>query len=233
MSVFVVIPFYKNTEELESCKSALAAQIQHVLIVSEDINGDGFTKNANQGIVQAVTHPDFDFGTGLVVLLNQDCQMEPGSLAALVKFMDEHPKAGLVSVKQLAKDRDFITHGGTKEAFPAGRHEGGYKGRGDCNKSKKVPWANFACVCIRGQTILHCGLLDESMRMFGSDSDFSYTARARGWECWYCAEAEVIHEGGASLSESNQRDMRYDMTKWRDKWVGAEVYKDLSLEVFR
>ena len=36
MSVFVVIPFYKNTEELESCKAALENQIPHVLIVQED-----------------------------------------------------------------------------------------------------------------------------------------------------------------------------------------------------
>lgn len=233
MSVFVVIPFYKNKEELESCKVALVEQIPHVLIVSEDESGEGFTKNVNQGLVQVVNHPSFDFGTGLIVLLNQDCQMEPGSLEALVKFMREHPKAGLASVKQLAKDRDTIVHGGTLEAFPAGRHEGGLKSRGDCNRSKRVSWCNFACVIIRGQTLLQCGLLDESMRMFGSDSDYGYTARSRGWECWYCAEAEVIHEGGASASKSNQRDMRYDMTKWRDKWVGAEIYRDLSMEVFQ
>jgi GT2 family glycosyltransferase len=233
MSVFVVIPFYKNTEELESCKAALENQIPHVLIVQEDLVGEGFTANVNQGLVQVVNHPLFNFGTGMIVLLNQDCQMEPGSLEALIKFTQEHPRAGLVSVKQLAKDRDFITHGGTREAFPAGRHDGGFKSKGDCNKSKRVPWANFACVCIRGQTLLQCGLLDESMRMFGSDSDYGYTARSRGWECWYCAEAEVIHEGGASASELNERDMRYDMTKWRDKWLGAEIFKNLSREIFR
>ena len=184
MNLFVVIPFYKNEKELESCKSALKDQIPHTLIVADDQNGDGFTANANRGIVEAVTHPEFSFGTSVVVLVNQDCQMEPGALKALADFVESHPKAGLVSVKQLAQDREHIVHGGTLEAFPAGRHEGGLKSKGDCKRSKKVPWCNFACVAIRGQTILQCGLLDESMRMFGSDSDYGYTARSRGWECW-------------------------------------------------
>jgi GT2 family glycosyltransferase len=235
MSLFVLIPFYKNVVELESCKKALEGQVDHTLIVSEDTEGEGFTKNTNQGLLEVINHPEFKFGTSVVVLLNQDCQMEPGSLGILYDFMKSHPRAGLCGVKQLAKDKDSITHGGTLEAFPSGKHEGGSKKRGDCKKSKQVPWVNFACVAVRAQALLQCGLLDESMLMFGSDSDYSYTARSRGWECWYCAEAEVIHEGGASksASETDQRSLRYDMTKWRDKWVGSELYADLSGEVFR
>ena len=69
------------------------------------------------------------------------------------------------------------------------------------------------------------------MFLIGSDSDWCYTARLRGWEVWYCADAEVIHEGGVTSREPNpamQPVMMRDMTYWRDKWVGTKVFERLK-----
>lgn len=234
MNLFVLIPFYQDVDALNKCKARLETQIGHYLIVSEDEVGSGFTANVNKGLKTILRHPAFSFETSVVVILNQDCELLPGALESVIRLLRETPKAGLVGIKQLALDGDSITHGGTLEAYPTGRHIGGKKSLGDCTESKKVPWVNFACVGIRAQVIQECGLLDETMFMFGSDSDYSYTARARGWECWYCAEAEAIHEGGASSGKDPKmgKILRHDMIRWRDKWFGSEVYRDLTLEVF-
>lgn len=237
MRTFILIPSYKDEEAVAKTVAAVKAQGDLVteIIVEEDENGDGFTRNVNRGLAKVIRSKLFDYENSVVYILNQDCELLPGALASMNALLSKNPKAGLVGLKQLAKDREHITHGGTKDAFPAGVHEGGLKSKKDCNKSKKVPWVNFACVGIKGAVFLECGLLDESMKMFASDSDYSYTARARGWECWYCAEAEAVHEGGASRSSDSQqqKQMRFDMTQFRDKWLGSERYRDLYGEVFR
>jgi len=59
----------------------------------------------------------------------------------------------------------------------------------------------------------------------------AYTARQRGWEVWYCADVEVIHEGGittgAPIPELQPIFIR-DMTYWRDKWVGTKIFEKLK-----
>ena len=87
---------------------------------------------------------------------------------------------------------------------------------------------------VRMEAILEIGLMDENMKMFGSDSDWSYTARARNWETWYIAEAECVHEQGVSQSRTPEMEKTFerDMVYFRSKWLDGELYKDLTLEIF-
>ena len=73
--------------------------------------------------------------------------------------------------------------------------------------------------------------MDENMYLVGSDSDWCYTARQRNYEVWYCADVEVIHEGGITVGPpvaELQPTMVRDMTYWRDKWVGGKLFKMLN-----
>jgi GT2 family glycosyltransferase len=169
------------------------------------------------------------------VVLNQDVYLQEDALEKMISFMDAHPKCAIAGIKQLSSQNpDHIIHGGTLECFPAGRHEGGLVSRGDCAVSKQVPWVNGACMIVRLKAILEFGLMDESMKMFCSDADLSLTARARGWECWYIAEAVCIHEQGVSKSmdQKMQKVFEADSIALRDKWITGELYKDLTLEIF-
>jgi GT2 family glycosyltransferase len=69
--------------------------------------------------------------------------------------------------------------------------------------------------------------------MVGNDSDWCYTARARNWEVWYCADAECLHEVGVSnrgASPELLRIFQADMTYWRDKWVGSPLFARLEAQ---
>jgi GT2 family glycosyltransferase len=176
-----------------------------------------------------------DPSSAFAVVLNQDCYLKPEALERIYNFMLKHPKCAIAGIKQLSStNEDQIIHGGTYECFPAGRHVGGKVSHGDCTANKQVPWVNGACMVVRLEALQDFGIMDETMKMFASDADWSYTARARGWETWYIADAECVHEQGASqtMDTKMQKVFEKDMLTFRSKWVDGDLYRDLSLEIF-
>ena len=142
----------------------------------------------------------FKRGFPYALLLNQDCYPEPDAIETLVKFMETHPRCAIAGPMQVsAENPDEIVNAGGLMAFPFGRHRGSAsRARGDFSQSEQVAWINGACMFARLDAVLDFGLLDEGMFLIGSDSDWCLSARSRGWETWYCAEARVLHEGGVS-----------------------------------
>jgi GT2 family glycosyltransferase len=227
----VVIPYYKNTTQLEKCKASLPSNTKPI-VIDDSLTAKGFTASVNKGLkeVLAAYTP-----TEYVIILNQDCYLEEGAVKKMLAFMEAHPKCALAGIKQLSsKNQDQIIHGGTKQCYPNGIHEGGLVSKGDCAVSKQVPWVNGACIIARMEAVKEFGLMDPNFKMFASDSDWSYTARARGWETWYIADVSCVHEQGVSKSQDKKMSNIFeaDTLYFRDKWINGEVYRDLSLEIF-
>jgi GT2 family glycosyltransferase len=243
----VIIPFYKNKEQLEKCQKALEGQAVRVEVFDDSEFGNGFTKAVNYGLRTLLRHDEWAKRESLLgfgpkaewkyaIALNQDCYLKPDAIEKMVSFMDAHPRCAIAGIKQLSsKDEDFIIHGGTFECFPAGRHEVGRVSRGECDVSKQVPWVNGACMIVRLEAILEIGLMDENMKMFGSDADWSLTARARGWETWYIANAVCVHEQGVSQSRTAEMEKTFerDMIAFRSKWIDGDLFRELTLEVLK
>ena len=159
-------------------------------------------------------------------MLTQDCYLAPIACAEMYRFMQDHPRCAIAGIKQLLDENpDQIIHGGCTRAYPAGQHIGGLVSRGDCIANRRMPWVNGSCMIVRMEAVKEIGLLDENMRLVGIESDWCYTARARGWEVWYCAQAQCLHEGGVSSGKEPNPSvidiMRADMDYWRRKWVGS------------
>lgn len=231
--MIVLVPTFKKPEQVEKCKKALAQQSfkDFDSEFREDVIGEGFTSNVNHLLKAAIQRGHYAFA----LVLNQDCYLHPEAIEVLHSFMLKHPRCAIAGIKQLSStNEDQIIHGGTYECFPAGKHAGGLVSRGDCAVNKQVPWVNGACMMVRLEAIQEIGLLDKTMKMFASDADWSYTARARGWECWYVADAVCIHEQGISQSmdKNTQKVFEKDMLQFRSKWVDGDLYRDLSLEIF-
>lgn len=232
--VQVIVPFFKAPEKLKKCAEALDASTYKnwvKVVVDDSDTGNGFTETVNTGIRSSFRDTSTDF----YLVLNQDAYVEPDTIEKMVGFMEANPCCAMQSVKQLSdKDPDLIVHGGVGPCFPNGIHKVGRVSKGELNKATQVPWAQGACFMVRASAIVEFGLMDESMKMIFSDSDWSYTARSRGWECWYNPEAVVTHEQGVSNNppESLVKVFEADALAFRDKWVGSELFRDLSLEVF-
>ncbi|MCF7976361.1 MAG: tetratricopeptide repeat protein [Phycisphaerae bacterium] len=228
-AVPVIIPAYKNKPQLDTCIEHLNRQTVPCDIFIRDNSDDNifFTAAVNEGIKHflAVDCP-------YMLILNQDMYLEPKAVEVMVAFMDAHPRCGMGAPLQLHHDNpDQVIWGGSFDAFPAGKHHIGPVS--SFSEPRQVIWVNGACMILRKAMIQDIGLLDKNLVFIGSDSDYSFTARARGWELWCIATARGRHEHGASGGTADafvQNLKLKDMIYFGKKWLTGDLYRDLSFE---
>jgi len=224
-----IIPYYKNRNQLAKCISHLGAQTVEVELFVRDNDQDNvyFTAAINEGIREYLEHP-----CQYILILNQDMYLECNAVERMVEFMNSHPRCGIGAPLQLhSRDPNFVVFAGGCEAFPMGKHE--YGDLREFAEDKQIPWANGACMILRKEMIQEIGLLDENLLFIGSDSDYCFTARSRGWQIWRIAGARGIHDQGASgrLCSPNIEQIKIrDMIYFARKWLTGEIYRELSLE---
>ncbi|MBC5782779.1 glycosyltransferase family 2 protein [Ramlibacter sp. USB13] len=230
----IIIPFYKEHEKLRQCRAAIAAQTwRECETFVRDNTHDNilYTAAVNEGLAKYCYRPDVDY----VVVLNQDAYMDPECVQRLVAFMEATPDCGIACPVQYqhsaSTGQKQVTWGGSLRAWPTGVH------RCDPFESYRDPfetyWANGACMMIRTRVVREIGQFDANMRFICSDSDFAFTARARGWGVYVVPQALCRHSLGASGSPTNDfinlvklRDAVY----FTEKWLTGGLYRALALE---
>ena len=224
-----IIPYYKNKDQLEKCIAHLRKQTVEVEIFIRDNSEDNvnFTAAINEGIRKYL-----DQDCKYMIILNQDMYLERLAAEEMVTFMDAHPECGIGAPLLLhSQNPEFVICGGSYEAFPLGKHQGGELSK--FTEDEQLFWANGVCMILRKEMIQEIGLLDENFVFIGSDSDYCFTARSRGWQVWRIAGARGIHEHGASGASANE-DIEMlkikDMTHFGKKWLTGELYKEMAYE---
>lgn len=224
-----IIPYYRNKSQLEKCTSHLKTQTVEVEIFVRDNDNDNvyFTAAINEGIRKYLSR-----SCKYILVLNQDMYLERTAVERMAGFMDSHPECGIGAPLQLyGKDPNYVIFAGGCEAFPAGKHQHGQLR--EFSEDEQILWANGACMILRKEMIQEIGLLDENFVFVGSDSDYCFTARSRGWQVWRIAGAKGIHEHGASGELSNP-DIELlkikDVLHFGQKWLTGELYKKLAHE---
>ena len=225
----IIIPSYKKPDQLDRCITHLKAQTveMETFVRDNSIDNVYFTAAINEGIKQYLDK-DCEF----ILALNQDMYLEPNAIEEMVKFMDSHPQCGIGTPLQLhSENPDFVICGGCLEAFPFGKHQQGPLS--EFTEDEPLFWGNGACMMLRKEMIREIGLLDKNLVFIGSDSDYCFTARSRGWQVWRIANARGIHEYGASGAVA---DPGMDLLKINDmlyfgkKWLTGGLYRELSAE---
>jgi GT2 family glycosyltransferase len=158
--------------------------------------------------------------------------LEPTAVEEMVKFMDAHSKCGIGTPLQLhPKNPHYVICAGSYEAFPFGKHQHGPLS--DFSENEQLFWGNGACMIFKKAMVQEIGLLDKNFVFLGSDSDYCFTARSRGWQVWRIAKAKGIHEHGASGSAP---DLKLGVLKLNDmiyfgnKWLTGDLYKKLAYD---
>ncbi|UCC97897.1 MAG: glycosyltransferase family 2 protein [Phycisphaerales bacterium] len=222
-----IIPYYKNKSQLARCISYLEGQTVPVEIFVRDNDRDNvyYTAAVNEGIKKYLDQP-----YKYILILNQDMYLERTAVERMAAFMDSHPDCGIGAPLQLhSGNPDYVIFAGGCEAFPLGRHQHGPLQ--EFTEDKEILWANGACMILRREMIREIGVLDENYVLIGSDSDYCFAARSRGWQVWRIAGARGIHECGASgkLCEPNVELLKIkDMIYFGQKWLTGELYQELS-----
>ena len=229
-TVPVVIPYYKAPEKIERCLAALAEQedVTTEVFVRDNSNDNIlYTKAVNEGLRKYCYSDAYDH----VLVLTQDAYLQPDCLAKLVAAMEYDPQCGIVAPVQV-NSQGGISWFGSLQAFPWGVHR--LDGRIGLPVPINTYWANGACMLLRTAMVREIGLLDENMLFIASDSDYSMTARSRGWHVMVAPNAVIEHSLDASGGASSAPNPFINKTKLKDvlyfakKWANGDLFREIS-----
>lgn len=161
-----------------------------VLLHAENL---GFSAAINTGIAAGIGE--------YVVALNNDTEIDPGWLAALVETMDRHPEAGLATSKILDfRNRDIIDTVGDGYSLTGLSYKIGSRCKD--HELHSEPFDVFgasACAAIYRRSMLDdIGVFDVHFFAYMEDVDLSIRARLAGYRCLSVPAAKIYHMGSAS-----------------------------------
>jgi len=215
--VTVVVPNWNGKRFLDTCLSSLRRQTYQdfeIFLVDNGSTDDsvafveerfpevrivrlsknrGFTAAVNAGIKASEAEH--------LVLLNNDTEVDPHWLEALVSATEEHPEAGLLASKLV----DFHDRRVLDGAGDALRRSGlpyrlghGEIDRGQFDSEAYVFSACAAAALYRHEVFNEIGLFDEDFFSNCEDGDLSFRAQLAGYRCLYVPRSVVYHMGSAS-----------------------------------
>lgn len=171
----------------------------------------------NRGFARANNQSWRDARGRYWMLLNSDTVIRPGALDLLVEFMDSQPRAGLVTAKVVNPDGTpqfcaqpepgigltLLEAARLHKLLPASM-----RGRLLLNtywtydEAVRLGWAWGTALVARRAAVEEAGALSEKFFMYGEDVEWCLRVRSKGWEVWFCPEAEVLHYGGQSSAQA-------------------------------
>ncbi len=235
MQLSICITHYEAERHLDQCLTSIernAPQCEYEIVVVDDASPRPcnyklkprhphvrFMINAtNLGFAGANNRAVRESKGRYVLLLNNDTEVLPGALDALVRFLDSHEDVGAVGPKLLNTDGSFqpqckrgmlsplsgIAYSfGLDRRFPMSRLLAEYlMTYAEPHQIHDVKGLSGACILARRNVLEQVGLLDESFGMYGEDLDLCYRIGAAGWRISYLPSARVIHHGGKGGSAS-------------------------------
>ncbi|MBN1476962.1 glycosyltransferase family 2 protein, partial [Candidatus Sumerlaeota bacterium] len=152
----------------------------------------GFAGGNNVGLRRALER-----GAQCALLLNNDAEIRPGAVEALVRAADADPRVGLINPKILyAEPEGMIWYAGGSHSLWRGHSS--HIGRGEIDRGQHdtacdVSFVTGCALLVRRALLEEIGLLDESLFMYAEDLDLGLRARRAGWRLRYEPGATVIH----------------------------------------
>lgn len=207
--IYEIILVDNNSVEEEPVRyEALFPEII-VLRLNENL---GFAKGNNAGLSLA--------SGKYILLLNSDTELFEDSISITYRYMEVHPKAGVVSARLIFSDG---RHQSVAQRFPSikymllelfrlqkivGKEKGGRLLLGsffDHNSNAVVDWVWGAYFMFPRHIInkMKDGKLNDSYFMYAEDMQWCLDIKRLGYKVHYCAETSVTHiMGGSSANKS-------------------------------
>ncbi|MCB0084743.1 MAG: glycosyltransferase family 2 protein [Caldilineaceae bacterium] len=164
------------------------------------------------------------------LLLNPDTVAPPEALANMIRFMDEHPHAGVAGprLRRLDGSLDmacrrsfpsptvsFYRMSGLSRLFPHSQRFNAYNlAYLPEDGVYEVDSVVGAYMQLRSEAILQTGLLDESFFMYGEDLDWAKRIKDAGWQVWYNGQVDVTHVKEAASSQTIKSRIDFQEAMW-------------------
>lgn len=170
----------------------------------ENEDNPGFARANNQAIQDS--HGRY------VLLLNPDTEVRPGAIEELVRFMDEHPRAGAAGPLVLNPDgtlqqscyraptiaREFWRMFYLDMIHCLSRYAMNDWAR---DRARSVDVVQGACLIVRREALDRVGLLDERFFIYSEEVDLCQRLRQDGWTIHWVPWARIVHHGGQSTRQ--------------------------------
>ena len=181
-----------------------------VTVIAAPRNG-GFSYGNNRGIEAAGDRFEAYY------LLNPDAYPLEGCLEALLSFLRDHPKAGLVGSRLEGAD-GTVQRSAFRFPSPLSEFEGA-AATGPIsrllagslvappprNEAHRTDWLCGGSLMIRAEALADAGPMDEDYFLYFEEVDFHRAALRAGWEAWYVPQARAVHLVGQSTGMKDSR----------------------------
>jgi N-acetylglucosaminyl-diphospho-decaprenol L-rhamnosyltransferase len=167
------------------------------------LDNRGFSYGNNRGVLTTDAR--------YVLFLNADTEIQSGTFAELVAYLDARPEVGLIGVRQLTPDgtvyptirrfptvsRMFFEALGS-ERFPfrsrfLGEREldpSAYDRETECD------WTSGSFMLVRREALLGAGLMDERFFMYCEEPDLCLRIKQSGWSIRHVPSMTIVHHAG-------------------------------------
>ncbi len=224
----IVIVSYNTRDDLCDCLRSLhdaPPTTTHQVVVVDNGSSDGSVAEVRRrwpavGLIEMGRNAGFAAANNagirateseLVLLLNSDTLVPPGSLDRLVGRLDANPRAAAAGPRLIDADGALELSFGAmispwNELRQKYRLRGLTRGPGwlrrriarQADKESYPDWVSGACLLVRRAAGDVAGWLDERYFLYGEDVDFCAALRAAGGRILFTPEGEVIHRRGRS-----------------------------------
>jgi GT2 family glycosyltransferase len=232
--VGVVVVNHNTREDLLGCLDSLTGAGAGTVVVVDSGSSDGSLEAvaAAHPSVRRLALPNLGFGQGAnagvralgeevdaVVVANADTRFGPDSVAAMGRYLAEHPDVGAVGPKVVFPDgrlqlsaRAFpdiptaVGHALLGLVRPQNRWTRRYRLTDwDHASERDVDWLSGCCVALRRTAFEQVGGFDPAYFMFVEDVDLCWRLGQAGWRVVFAPVAEVVHAVGGSVGRRRTR----------------------------
>lgn len=229
--------FAVDNKSADGTVDMLVREFPQVNLIANNYNA-GFAKANNQAIEMSQGR--------YVLLLNPDMRVKDGTLETMVKWMDEHPEAGVAGCRLLKEDGEIVPHVRRiptiwdqlaivlklPHVFPKILNKYLFKDF-DYSKEAEVDSIRGSFFMIRRELLDKIGGLDELYFIWFEEVDYCIRARKAGYKVMYTPVVDCIDHIGKSFAQlprgKAQGYFQDSMLKFFRKWKPVWQHSLLSI----
>jgi GT2 family glycosyltransferase/glycosyltransferase involved in cell wall biosynthesis len=204
-------------DDASSDETTAADRLVPGLVIQRNPQPLGFLRNCNTAARRAR-------GDHLL-FLNNDTQVQPGAISALLDVFRTHPDAGLAGAKLVYPDGRLQEAGGILWADGSAWNYG--RGQDptlpEFNYLRETDYCSGAALLVPRRLFERLGGFDDRYApAYCEDSDLAFAIRAAGRKVYYQPEAVVVHHEGASHGTDTGQGLKahqvLNQRRFREKW---------------
>lgn len=242
--VSVIVPVYNQLAHTLACLRSLAADRERCAfeVIVVDDHSEAATAQAlarvpglrhhrnerNLGFIGACNAGALLARGEFLAFLNNDTQVRPGWLDALLDTFEQRSDAGLVGTKLIYPDGRLQEAGGIVFADGSAWNYGRFEDPADprFNFVREADYCSGAAIAIRRELFTELGGFDPRYApAYYEDTDLAMKVRQRGLKVYYQPRAEVVHHEGVSHGTDPGRGVKahqiHNQGLFAERWLDA------------